>query len=290
MSIILENDRVRATFNLLGAELTSFMLKEHSLEYIWQGNPDFWGRHAPVLFPFVGRLKNDKYTYNSKHYEMGQHGFARDALFTVEYQTENKVSFLLKSSPETIHVYPFEFELRLIYTLQGLTLTTTYEVTSLSEDMYFSIGGHPAFNVPLTEGSRFEDYYVRFYPSKSRSRLPLSGPYVDTNCRTLAQTNTAIQVSRSWFKDDAVILETSGKNAFSILSEKHPHGVTLSYDDFPYVGFWTHYEKESPFLCIEPWCGVADTLDTTSKLVDKLGINHLKKNEQFIRSYKIDIH
>ena len=289
MKTFLENDVCHVAINHHGAELSSFLLKVDNLEYVWQGNPEYWGRHAPVLFPFVGKLKDNKYSYKGNSYEMGQHGFARDMIFDLVSSDDNHVLLSLKSTPETLKKYPFDFELKILYTLVETELTVSYEVTTQSEEMFFSIGGHPAFNTPLVEGTTFEDYYLHFAPSKSRFLLPLDGPYVNLQEKTLAQTNTSIQLNREFFANDAFILETKGDNTFSILSDKTEHGVSISYNDLPYIGIWTPYPKESPFVCLEPWAGIADTLDATGNIEDKLGINRITSEDTFKSSYTIKI-
>ncbi|UDM79687.1 aldose 1-epimerase family protein [Vagococcus fluvialis] len=289
MKTFLENDLCQVTINHHGAELSSFLLKEDNLEYIWQGDPKYWGRHAPVLFPFVGKLRDNQYSYNGKTYEMGQHGFARDMVFELISKEDNQVTFSLKSNEETLKKYPFEFELKISYSLIEQDLTVAYEVTTTSNEMFFSIGGHPAFNTPLTQDTTFEDYYLHFAPSKSRFLLPLDGPYVNLKEKTLAQTNTSIQLNREFFANDAFILETKGENSFSILSDKTDHCVSLTYTDLPYVGIWTTYPTEAPFVCIEPWNGIADTLDATGKIEDKLGINRITPSDIFKSSYTIKI-
>lgn len=289
VSVTLENETHVVNLTTMGAELLSFKDKQQEVEYIWQGDPTFWGRRAPVLFPIVGRLKNNSYTYEGKQYTMTQHGFARDEVFEVEEVNEDSVIFLLKSNPHTLSMYPFDFELRVGYQLCQHDLHVTYHVTSLSETLIFGIGGHPAFNVPLVEGCQYDDFYLNFNPLKSRLMIPLEGPFINLSEKTLGQTNTPIQIKRSLFENDAVILETSGKNSFTIASEKTDHSVTLSYHDFPYVGFWTPYDKEAPFVCIEPWCGIADTLDATGELTEKFGMNHLGHGEVFSRTYTISV-
>ena len=289
MKTILENELCQVSINHFGAEISSFILKQEKLEYIWQGDSTFWGRHAPVLFPFVGRLKDDTYNYQGQSYPMSQHGFARDKEFTLESYDKESAVFLLASNEETKQVYPFDFELRLNYRLIGQELTVGYDVRTDSEEMYFSIGGHPAFNVPLTKETSFEDYYIHFAPSKSRFLLPLKGAYVDLKEKTLAQTNTSIQLNRHLFEKDAMILETIGENTFSILCDKTEHSVSLSYNDFPYVGIWTKYPDEASFICIEPWLGIADTTETSGNIEDKLGINRITPGEVFRQSYTIKI-
>lgn len=287
--VVLENEVCRAVFSSHGAELISFQTKKNNLEYIWQGNQDYWSRHAPILFPIVGRLKDNQYTYKNQTYQMNQHGFARDCEFQVVNPTKDKAIFTLSSSEVTKINYPFSFELVVTYELNQDTLEITYDVISLETELIFGIGGHPAFNVPLVADTTFDEYYVEFTPSKSRTRLPLSGPFVDLNCATLAQTNTSIMLRRSWFKNDAVILRTVDENQFTIKSDATTHGVVLAMHQAPFVGFWSLYDKEAPFVCIEPWWGIADTLDSTGELENKFGMNHLEPNSSFHASYSISI-
>lgn len=290
MTVTIENNQLIATIAEHGAELLSLKGKENGIEYIWQGDPEYWGRHAPVLFPFVGALKDNQYTYQGKTYPMNQHGFARDMEFEVLEKDDENVALILRSNQETKTKYPFDFELVLHYELFGDGLQVRYEVRNLgSEEMFFAIGGHPAFNVPLEDGLTFEDYYLDFSPRKSRLILPLKGAFVDYDQRTLGQTNTNIRLSRELFKNDALIYETKGLNAISILSEQSKHGVKLSYNNMPYVGIWSPYPKEAPFVCIEPWAGIADTVDSTGDLVHKLGIQQLAGHEIYQVKYAITL-
>lgn len=290
MTVIIQNDQLIAEISEHGAELISLKSKEHDLEYIWQGDPKYWGRHAPVLFPIVGRLKNDQYVYQGKTYSMGQHGFARDMDFEMVEHEQEHAKFVLKSTPETKENYPFDFELVLVYELGGDGITVHYQVENIGEEeMYFSIGGHPAFNVPLEEGLTFEDFYLAFSPRKSRLRLPLAGPFIDMEQKTIGQTNTNLALFRELFDQDALVFETRGLNAYSIRSEKSSHSVTLSYKDMPYVGIWSPYPKEAPFVCIEPWFGIADTVDSNGQLNEKAGINQLGAHELFKTKYSITV-
>ncbi|MHC5248178.1 aldose 1-epimerase family protein [Enterococcus sp. LJL90] len=288
--ITIENQQLQATFSTLGAELISLKGKKTNIEYIWNGNPEFWNRHAPVLFPFVGRLKDNQYQFKGKTYQMGQHGFARDMEFTITQQSPTDITFTLVSDEKTKTNYPFDFQLNIRYSVGGDGLMVVYEVVNTGADeMYFSIGGHPAFNVPLEAGLNFEDYFLDFSPKKSRTKLPLAGPYIDLDQRTLAQTNTAISLSHALFKEDALVFETRGLNSYTIASEKSEHSVTLSYSDMNFVGIWSPYPKKAPFVCIEPWCGVADTLGTTGELSEKFGIKHLASQGKFTTKYAITV-
>lgn len=290
MQITIETAYLQATIDSKGAELHSLFSKEHEIEYLWQGDPKYWARRSPVLFPIVGALKEDQYTYQGKTYPMSQHGFARDMEFELFEQATDAVTFVLKSNEETRKVYPFEFQLFLSYQLGGDGLTVAYKVLNDSdEEMFFSIGGHPAFNVPLVEGLTFEDYYVKSSPMKSRITIPLKGRYLDLENRTLGQTNAATALTRELFSNDALIFETKGLNSFSICSDKSPHKVTLSYNHLPFVGIWTPYGTDAPFVCIEPWAGVADTTDATGDLTEKFGIQTLAPREEFASKYAITV-
>ncbi|MBO0421834.1 aldose 1-epimerase family protein [Enterococcus plantarum] len=288
MTVQIENDYLIATIAEDGAELISLKSKKNNIEYIWQGDPAFWGRHAPVLFPVVGRLKDDQYTYENQTYPMGQHGFARDSLFEVIEHGSELVSLSLKSTKESKKIYPFEFELILSYVLEEDNLIVKYQVENTGNaDMYFSIGGHPAFNVPLEQELTFDDYYLSFSPKKSRTQIPLAGPFADFEHKTLGQTNTSLDLRRELFKEDAIIFETKGVNTFTIETDEGPHSISLSFTDMPYVGVWSPYPQEAPFVCIEPWCGIADEVNTTGNLVDKKGINKLVAADIFKTQYTL---
>lgn len=291
MSIILKSNQLTVAVSQKGAELQSIQNTETGTEYLWQGDPAYWNRKAPVLFPIVGRLKDNQYTYKGKSYTMNQHGFARDAEFNVIEETEDRVTLQFKSNEETKKAYPFDFSLSITYTVIEDKVSVEYAVqnTNETEKLYFSIGGHPGFNVPLTEDTVFEDYYFSFLPRKSRKQIPLSGPFADTSQTTLAQTNTTLSLNRELFEKDALVFEVKEKNTFSILSDKTAHSVSVTFENYPYVGIWSVPGKQAPFVCIEPWHGIADTVDTSGKLEDKLGIRTLPAKETFTTSYTIQL-
>lgn len=291
MDITIETEHLTAVVSTDGAELTSLKSKETDIEYIWQADPKYWKRHAPVLFPFVGALKDNQYTYQGKTYQLSQHGFARDMEFQVIEQNKDSVRLMLESTTATKEVYPFDFKLIIAYELGGDGIVVKYYVENPAEEaMYFSIGGHPAFNVPLVDDLSFEDYYLEPSPMKSRLMLPLKDGYVDLAQRTLGQTNTNIALTRELFKVDTLIFETKGLNSFSIRSEKSPHSITLTYNNLPYLGIWAgNYGLEAPFVCIEPWEGVADTTDSTGELTEKLGIRKLDAKDTYETKYAITI-
>lgn len=288
MSVTITNDFLEATINEKGAELVS--LRANEIEYIWQADPQYWGRHAPILFPFVGRLKDNQYSYQGKTYPMGQHGFARDKEFKVLEQTKEKVTLVLTNDEETKKVYPFDFSLMVSYEIWGEGVRIRFDVENTGEEeMIFALGGHPAFNIPLTDELQFDDYFIAFSPQKSRVKIPLDGPFTNLDQKTIGQTNTNIQLSRGLFKEDALIYETRGLNAYTLGSEESSHSVTLAYNNIPYVGLWSPYPAEAPFVCIEPWWGFADTVDSNGRLEDKEGMNRLAGNEHFKTEFSITV-
>lgn len=291
MTVYLNSNQLSVAISDLGAELTSIVQNETGIEYLWQGDPEYWGRQSPILFPIVGRLKEDQYTYQNNTYSLSQHGFARDKVFRIVSQTDNEAVFELSSSEETESIFPFSFSLFIRYVLYENSIHITYAVENkeTKRTMYFSIGGHPGFNIPLTEDTIFEDYYISFLPRKTRTVIPLDGPWIDLKNKTLGQTDTSLALSRKLFEKDALIYETEGTNSFTIESDKHSHRVEIETEDFPYVGIWTASKKGSPFICIEPWYGIADTIESSGELKEKQGIQSLEPQQTFQANYSITI-
>lgn len=288
MTVTIENGQLIAKIAEKGAELQSLQSRDTSREYIWQADPEYWGKHAPILFPIVGALKDGRYRYEGQEYELPRHGFARDREFTVIEQTQDSVTLQLVADEATRTVYPFDFALNVHYELGGEGLQVRYEVHNPSQkELFFSVGGHPAFNVPLEDNLTFEDYYLAFSPMKSRIELPLAGNFIDMSQRTLGATNTNLRLTHDLFQNDALIYETKGLTSVTIASEKSPHSVRVAFNDMAYVGIWTPYPKAAPFLCIEPWAGVADTTDATGELTEKLGIQKLAPGATFRTKYAI---
>ncbi|GAA3192935.1 aldose 1-epimerase family protein [Lentilactobacillus kefiri] len=287
--ITLKNQYLTVLINEFGAELTS--VKDTSgLEYIWQADPSFWKRHAPILFPIVGRLKDNQYDYQGKTYQMTQHGFARDNQFKVESQLPTKVSLVLRPTDETLAKYPFKFELRIIYELVDHQLKVSLNVMNPSEDtLLFSIGAHPGFNIPLVknEGS-FEDSFVRVAPKKRYTQIPLKPPYSDPEDSKVIDLTKPLPLNHDLFNSDAIVLSLEGKETTVMLANsQNDHGVSLTVENAPYVGIWSPYPKKAPFACIEPWWGLADTVDSNGKLTDKFAINKLEGRHAFAGKYQI---
>ena len=290
MSVKLENENIIVKISEMGAELTSVTRRDTGLEYMWTGDPNFWGRHAPNLFPIVGRLKGDRYKYRDKTYFMTQHGFARDNEFDLVEKTSTMARLRLVDSEETQSIYPFHFQFDIIFRLTDQDmLGITYVVTNTdTHDIYFSVGGHPGFRVPLEEGEKFTDYYVNVDPTRKYSRSKLVGPYLDNNLDTTFNSDIPLRLRYDDYKNDAIILRLDSNPVSVVLAKLHEsHGITMHVQDAKYLGIWTPYGKDAPFVCLEPWLGIADTVDADGIINHKYAINNLAPAQTFTGSYSL---
>ncbi|ECB9799304.1 aldose 1-epimerase family protein [Listeria monocytogenes] len=288
--IKLENEVLLVEMKTAGAELTRIFHKDTGLEYLWNADSKFWGRHSPVLFPTVGRLVDDTYLVDGKQYHLGQHGFARDRDFQIIEQTENTVRFELDADEDSLAIYPYKFKLSIIYTIEKNTVAVSYEVENTdNKRIYFSIGAHPAFHLPLTDGTTFEDYYLDFGTEENLETLCLEGPYRSGEIKKIIDEPARyLPLSYDLFKNDALIFEALKQKEMTIKSDKTPHFVKVSFPEFPFVGVWTA-KPGTPFLCIEPWYGIADGAGESVELRDKAGIEHLEPEAVFASEYEITV-
>lgn len=253
MKYTIQNEHMKAQIEDAGAQLVSLCLDGH--EYLWQGDPAFWRDHAPVLFPFVGRLYNKTYSVNGRDYEMRIHGIAKYCTFSVSEQKEDSITLVLTDSEETLKVYPFRFRFAVTYRLAGSTLCIRDEVTNRSDSMmYFGLGGHPGFNAPLDENGTFEDCYLEFSEKSTPSRVIFSDSVLlvgKTEPYPL-EDGRIIRLHHDLFDHDAVVLQDMPWQV-SLKSRCSRRSVTVSYPGMPWVGFWHAVKKPAPYVCIEPW-------------------------------------
>jgi len=291
MVFSLKNDMTEAKIASKGAELISF--KKDGKEYMWQADPAYWGRTAPVLFPFVGGLKDKKYRYQGETYSMGQHGFARDMEFTLVFQTDTKLVLSLEETPETLINYPFSFRLEISYELSGNSLHITWEVTNVDEKpMYFSIGGHPAFNCPMEGKGTQSDYMLRFLKDKKpleefRSDA-IEGGLVGEETLEFGLEDGYLPITPDLFEKDTLILEDGQADSVSLYDPSGKEYVRVEFD-MPLVGIWTPVTKNAPFICLEPWCGRCDSVNFDGELSDREWGNTLERGKVFSKSYTISI-
>lgn len=287
--VCLQNDFVKVWIKPKGAELKSLVSKKTGLEYLWDANPRYWGKSSPVLFPVVGSLKNDSYRFRGESFELSRHGFARDRIFEVESKSAERAVFLLKSDDETLRVYPFDFEFRLIYTLENHSLITTYTIKNVGTgDMYFSVGGHPAFALPIQPEHLYTDYYLEFNGDSNPDRwlLDESG-LLNGEKETIILDNGKLPLAKELFNDDGLVFKGLGSDQIAIRNHKNETALLFKFKDFPFFGIWA--AKEAPFVCLEPWCGVADSVDHNQDLTQKEGINQLAAGLVFERVWSVEL-
>jgi galactose mutarotase-like enzyme len=291
---ILKSDTLTLQIASSGAELISIRDSRMNTEYLWNGDPVYWKRHAPILFPFVGGLKNKSYQYDGKVYPMSQHGFARDMEFDLLHETKNEIWFALSSTEETYAKYPFHFRLELGYRLTERTITVMWKVMNQDEKtMYFSIGGHPAFFCPLKEGEKQSDYYLHFdtdqplhYLLIDDAGMAVKKPYEEQN---LLKTNQGfLPIGPHLFDQDALIIEENQCHEVSLWTPSKKLYLTVSFDA-PLFGLWSPAGKNAPFICIEPWYGRCDSSDFTGSLEEREWGNQLEPGQPFEASYSIKI-
>jgi galactose mutarotase-like enzyme len=283
----IENDFLNVSFQSKGAELTSIFHKQFKLEYLWQGDPAFWAKQSPILFPIVGALKENTYFYKNRPYQLPRHGFAREKEFVVTKHQESSITFALRHDEETLLVYPFEFDLAITYSLNETTLTVEYKVRNLmNEEMYFSIGGHPAFKVPLDDKTEYQDYFLEFNKEESSECWPVSPDgLIEQIPRRFFEDDSIIQLKKELFLQDALVFKDLRSDSISLKCSKHLNGLDFHFEGFPFMGIWS--AKNADFVCIEPWCGIADSVNTDQQLKNKEGMNKLEANSQFNRQWTI---
>jgi len=278
----LHNEKVSLTLKAHGAEMTSW--KVEGTELLWQGDPTYWGRQAPILFPFVGRLLDDRYLYEGLTYTMSQHGFARDELFEVAEASDTHVRFILRDSIETRKHYPFSFELNVIYRLIGEELNVTYHVVNRDDVVLpFSIGGHPAFNIPFAGGT-FEDYTIDFGETRTLDRLLLEGPYLTGAYQPLGERRY-IPLTHHLFDQDALIFEQIEYAA--LRHQPSGRAIVMESPQFTHFGIWSPPHSDAPFACLEPWFGHADYKGHRKDIRHKEDMQLLEPGESFEATYTL---
>lgn len=253
MEYKLMNDTLTVVTASKGAEIIS--IKKNNQEYLWQRDTKYWADSAPLLFPYVGRFTEGKYRYQGREYEMNIHGFARGKEFSVVKQDDKHLVLELTDDEETRKIYPFQFCLQVSYEIAENKIKITYKVENKSEDtMYFGIGGHPGFQVPLDQGLAFSDYYLEFSKEHHPERVGhtsdcfLSGE----NTQFALASDKRIGLSHGMFDEDAIVLQNVADQV-TLKTDKGKRSITISYPDLPYLGLWHAPRTEAPYICIEPW-------------------------------------
>lgn len=291
MKISIHSKLSKAVIDTNGAELKSFVDNNTGKEYIWCGDPKHWKGSSPLLFPMVGNLRDGKTIINGKEYQIPKHGFVRDKEFQVLEKSDDKVVFSYSYTEETLKAYPFMFNIRLSYQIVETSLILSYDVYNLdNKEMYYHIGAHPAFNCPLYEGEKFTDYILQF----EQKETCLSPVYdfekfqFDSDNRICHLNSSAtLSLDYSMFQKDAIVFDDLKSRKVSFINPATNKGVSVDFNSFDMVAFWTPLNDTAPFLCIEPWNGSAIYSDEDNEFIHKRCIQTVKPGEK--QSYQLVI-
>lgn len=284
--IFLENAHIHVSFSAKGAELQSLTNKQNDTSYLWNGNSEYWGKFSPVLFPIVGGLKDNTYYFENQPYTLSRHGFARDQEFEVNRVSNEELLFVLRDNEETRKVYPFKFSLGLRYQISGAGISCSYEVMNTGErPLLFSVGGHPAFAVPRQKELSYQDYYLKFNKDTELVYNKINKDLIDDETATIKLTDGMLPLKHELFYEDALVFKNLKSDTISLRSNKNSSELQFRFSGFPYFGIWS--AKDADFVCLEPWCGIADGINHNQKLEEKEGIQTLGPQQSWTRCWEV---
>ena len=287
----LKNEILTVQVKEHGAELAS--IRKGSVEYLWQADPMFWGRHSPVLFPIVGSVWEKRYRVDGREFELGQHGFARDMDFTMVEGGEDEVRYRLESTEDTLKKYPWPFVLEIAYRLHGNMIDVIWEVSNPGkEDMYFQIGAHPAFNYPDYDPQTMERGFLSFDRGEGLECIRIKEKGC-VDAETLypldIPADDLLPLTRETFdKIDTIMLQDGQIGSVALYRTDRTPWLKLSFEA-PVVGIWSPPGKNAPFICLEPWYGRCDRAGYEGDYRDRDWVNLLAPGEKFSSVYTIEI-
>lgn len=297
--IELKNETLTIQIAERGAELKSVVDNTTGIEYLWQADPKYWGRTSPILFPIVGKLKDDTYYLKNTAYHLPQHGFARDMEFTVAQQSDTSICFMCTDNAASFEHYPFAFKLLIRYELIADAVHVSWEVQNPDKTkiLPFSIGAHPAFNLKMFDADMVEDFYLEFDKEIELASWQLTEGYFGTEYRDFGKSDS-LKLATELFVNDALVFSNINLQTIALKNMRNNHGVLLDLTNFKYgdaersLGIWSPYRDGdiAPFLCIEPWFGHADTVEGPFELIDKPGIILLEENGTFLTRYSLQFY
>ena len=275
------NDFLTVEILETGAEIQS-VKNADGKEFIWNGDPAYWTGRAPVLFPICGGLKEDKYTYNGEEYTLSKHGFGKLLEYEVESKETSKITLLLKANEETKKGFPFDFELRITYSLDGNKLVTVYSVANKGgEEMFFSIGSHEAYAIP--EG--IENYHIEFDKEVTLNSYILDGNLLEDNYITVLEKGNKFPLKDEYFAVDALVFKKVDFDKAALVSNSGERRITVEFPNCDYFLLWK--KPQVKFLCLEPWAGVQDIIGSDYDISKKEGIVSLGAGKEYSKTHTI---
>ena len=287
MKTTIQNEYLIATIDSVGAELCS-LRDRNGTEYLWQADPKIWPRHAPVLFPIVGALADQVYRYGGEEFELPRHGFARDREFELVSSDRKNIEFRLAPDDEIREKYPFDFELRAIYSLEETGLEVKFIISNPGDDILpFSIGVHPAFSCAWKRGDKLSDFYLEFEKQEETARHFLENGLLSKRTETILENDRIIHLDDNTFDDDALIFMDIHSHRIDLCSKRHKTRLVLEYPSYPFVAIWS--KPKAKFVSIAPWLGHADPIDMDGEIMTKPGIKRLDGGESHECLHRITI-
>ncbi len=280
--LTIENEYIKASFNKIGAELNSLICDDK--EYIWNEKGSFWDYSAPIVFPICSSLKDDTFIYENESYKLQKHGYARFCEFQVENHTDDSITFLLNSDENSKKHFPFDYQLRITYTVLNKELAITYKTTNTgSNTMYFSIGAHEGYFCP--EG--IDEYEIQFENSQTLYSNILENGLIGDKKQLIIENTDKISLKYDYFEEDALIFKDINFNSVILKNKTDSRKVKVTFNDFNYLLLWTI--KDAPYICIEPWCGICDNVGTNQKIEEKEGIIPVNPGDSCLKTHTIEI-
>ena len=286
----IENNYLKVAVQQLGAEICSIKSQKTGKEFLWDANPDIWGSHSPVLFPIIGALKNNSFSYQGKSYSVPKHGFIRNnSQLEIDSKTTEVLVLKYKYNEESLKMYPFKFVFYISFHLHKNKLIITHKVENIGEnEMYFSVGAHPAFKCPINSNENYEDYYIEFEAMETAQTWELaSGGLTSGKTHMVLENSNKLHLTKQLFANDALIFKNLKSKKVSLKSNVNNNKISLHFSDFNYLGIWA--KPNAPFVCIEPWLGITDDINSTGEIEHKEGILNLETKKSFTAEYSIVI-
>lgn len=280
--ITLKNAYLHAEISTLGAELKS--LRCADTEYIWEGDPKYWKASCPILFPICSGLKDGKFTFEGKEYTLGKHGYVRFKEFEVESATDTRAVFLHKSDESTRAEYPFDYELRVIFELEGKSLKIDYAVKNTGKgNMYFNIGSHEGYATPEGIG----EYEIIFDKRIDLDASLLDGNLLSDNTVSILKNDDTLPLDEKFFEVDALIFRDIASRSATLRNKQSGRAIRVDYPDAEHLLLWQ--VCGAPYICIEPWDGLPDVVGCDGNIANKVSVKSLDLGGEYVFSHTLTV-